>query len=152
MHSRIFQIEKEKVTKDEYITTDHLPDWFYTIADYTDDDCNRQSDIDWLAIIIGNIATVIGDKITFSSDVRSYFKDKYESFIKAAKELEEVSLDNFITTCGVNSTLYRLKEAYSDKYGFYVYNDSMLSTLDDFMRTVKDGETYYIGGIVDYHW
>lgn len=153
MHSRIFQIEPEPVEKDDYINTNILPDWFtYSIADYTDDSPDRAEDIEWLMIHIGDIATRDKDKLTFSSNVRRYFKDSYESFIKAAKKLTEVSFDNFVSTCGVSNTFTHLKDSYSDEYGFYVYSEGLLSTLDDFMRTVKDGETYYFGGTLDYHF
>ncbi len=154
MHSRIFQIEREALTEDEYIDSDSIPEWFTnSVADYTSDDCSREDDIDWLmSVALGNIATVDGNKLTFSSDVRRYFKEKHEAFIKAAEKLSETTFEDFVSSYSVDSVLFNLKEAYNDRYGFYVYSDDgFLDTMDNFMRQVKDGETYFIGGIVDYH-
>lgn len=154
MHSRIFQIEKESIPKEDYITADCIPDWFtYSIADYVSDDCDREDDINWLIESdLEDIASVIGDKLIFTSNTRSYFKSNYDTFIRAAKELSEVTIDNFIEGHTVSTPLYRLKKSFDDGYGFYVYRDNNLWTLDEFMRTVKDGEIYYIGGTVDYHF
>ena len=155
MHSRIFQIGKEPLTKEEYIVSSSIPEWFtYSVADYIDDDCNRESDIDWLmSAALGGVASVDGDKLVFH-DTSRYFEGKYEAFIKAAEQLTKTSFDNFLSCCAVRAVLFNLKEAYNDRYGFYVYNsdDDSLDTLDDFMRSVKDGETYYIGGVIDYHY
>lgn len=153
MHSRIFQIEKEVVPEEERIDSDCIPEWFTnSVADYTSDATDREDDIDWLmAAALGDICSAEGDKLTFSSDVRRYFKDKHDAFVKAAERLTKVEFDDFVSDHGVYSILFNLKEAYDDKYGFYVYSNDELYTLDAFMRTVQDGEVYYIGGTVDYH-
>lgn len=154
MHSRIFQIEKEALSEEEYIDSNSIPEWFTnSVGDYTSDACSREDDIDWLmATALGDVATIDGGKLTFSSDVRRYFKDKHEAFIKAAEKLSETSFEDFVHNYSVDSVLFNLKKAYSDRYGFYVYSDDgFLDTLDNFMRQVKDGEIYFIGGVVDYH-
>ncbi len=154
MHSRIFQIEKEVVPEDEYIISADIPEWFTnSLADYVDDDCDREDDIDWLMTCsIGNFAARDGDKLTFTSDTRGYFKDKHEAFIKAAQKLTEVPFEAFVDDYGVYSIFYNLKEAYNDKHSFYVYSDGYLHTMDEWMRQVKPGETYYLGGVIDYHF
>lgn len=155
MHSRIFQIEKNALTEEDYITSSSIPEWFtYSIADYTSDDCNREDEIDWLMTdVLGGIATVDGNKLTFSSDVRRYFKGNHEAFINAAKKLSNVTFDDFVYKHSVDTVLFSLEEAYSDRYGLYVYSDDgFFDTLDNFIRQAKDGETYFIGGVVDYHY
>lgn len=154
MHSRIFQIEKSPVAKDEYITSDYIPEWFTnSVADYTSDASDREEDIEWLmSTELCDIASVVGNKLIFSSDVSRYFKKKYESFITAAEILSKTTFDDFVGSNSVYSNIFKLKESYSDRYGFYVYcEDGFLDTLDNFMRGVKCGEIYYIGGVVDYH-
>ena len=153
MHSRIFQIEKEVVTEEEYIDSDLIPEWFtQSVADYTSDGCDREDDIDWLmSAALGEVAMVENGKLTFSSDVRRYFKRKHDAFVKAAEQVAKVEFNDFVSNHNVYSFLFNLKEAYNDKYGFYVYSNDELCTLDEFMRTVGDGDVYYIGGTVDYH-
>ena len=155
MHSRIFQIGKEPMTKEEYINSSSIPEWFtYSIADYIDDDCDRKSDIDWLIATLGGIASVDGDKLIFHHGAGRYFSGKYKAFVKAAEQLVKTSFDDFLSGYAVGTVLFNLKEAYDDRYGFYIYNsdDDSFGTLDDFMRGIKDGDTYYVGGVVDYHY
>ena len=155
MHSRIFQIEKEALTKEDYINSGSIPAWFTdSIADSISDACNREEDIDWLmTAALDGIATVDGNKLNFSSDVRRFFKENHKAFIEAAEELSGTTLEDFVSSFSVYSTLFHLNEAYSNRYGFYVYHDDgILDTLDNFVRHVKDGVTYYIGGVVDYHF
>jgi len=157
LHSRIFQLEKECLPEEEYISSDTIPDWFTDeIADYVSDDVDRDNDIEWLmAGAIGGCCSREGNKIIFS-DTRKYFEGKYEDFVNAAKELSGCTLDAFISGHKIWSNLYSLKRAFNNKVGFYVYSESNngygeLDTLDNFMRVVKPGDVYYIGGIVDYH-
>ena len=155
MHSRIFQLERKALTEDDYIDSGSIPEWFTnSIADYTSDACSREHDIGWLMTDgIGDIATVDGNKLTFSSDVRKYFREKYETFIKAAEKLLKTTFDDFVSGYPVESAFFILRDAFNDRYGFYVYSDDgFFDTLDNFMHRVKGGETYFIGGIVDYHF
>ena len=154
MHSRIFQIEKEPIKKEDYIDSFSIPEWFTeSVADYASDDSNREEDIEWLmSAALGSIASVEGNKIIFSSDINEYFKEKYKEFANAAKELYTATLTEFISGDSIDMALFRLKSAYDDRYSFYIYSDYDLCTLDDFMRHVKAGETYFIGGTVDYHF
>ena len=155
MHGRIFQLELNPVPRSERIDSSDIPGWFSYISDFTDDCVDVEYSTEWLLKgAIGNVASLLGDKLVFDEwDVRRrYFVDKYKKFVKAAGELSSVAFDDFISTCGVDMIMRRLSEAYDDKYGFYVFSEGELCTLDDFMRTVKDGETYYLGGIVDYHY
>ena len=153
MHSRIFQIEREAISKEEYIDSDCIPEWFTnSVADYTSDGCDREEDIDWLmTAALGEMATYDGGKLTFPSDVRRYFKEKYTAFIKAAEQLSKAEFNDFVSGRNIYSILFNLKAAYDDRYGFYVYCNDELQTLDAFMRTVNEGDVFFIGGTVDYH-
>ena len=48
--------------------------------------------------------------------------------------------------------MYDLKKSYSDQFGFYVWNEDELYTMQQWMRTVEPLGTYYLGGVVDYHF
>lgn len=154
MHSRIFQIEKEPVLEDDYISEYSIPDWFTEqIADYVNGDCDRNEDIDWLMSCgISKFAALEGDKLTFTSDIRGYFKEKHEEFVEAAQKLAKVPFDDFVNSYGVESTLFNLRSAYEDEYSFYICSDDHIQTMDSWMRTVQPGEVYYFGGVVDYHF
>ena len=54
--------------------------------------------------------------------------------------------------CGLDSAMYDLKKSYSDQFGFYVWNEDELYTMQQWMRTVEPLGTYYLGGVVDYHF
>lgn len=46
MHSRIFQVDTERIKPEDRIISDNIPEWFMQqIADYTNDDTNRDEDI-----------------------------------------------------------------------------------------------------------
>ena len=152
MHSRIFQIEKKPIPESEYINSFFIPDWFtQSIADYTSDDCNRDEDIDWLRSVLESVARIDGCRLTFYAPIPCYFKKKHEAFIEAAKKLIGITLDDFVHRSDVAYTLYDLSESYREKYGFYVYYNDEIITMDDFIRYVKVDEDYFIGGTVDHH-
>ena len=49
MHSRIIELSKDPILKNERMCESSVPDWFYhSIADYTDADTDRDHDIKWL--------------------------------------------------------------------------------------------------------
>lgn len=156
MHSRIFQLEKAPVKIEDYIDKSCIGDWFVSeIADYVDDDLGefgREKSIDWLMEHIGKVSSLVGDKLTFTSDIRPYFKEKYEEFMATLKALVDcTTLNTFSLPHGIAAKVWNLNRAYCDKSGFYIYNDYELMGLDTFMRSVRAGETYYIGAVLDYH-
>ena len=54
MHSRIIELSKEPVLKQERISEASIPEWFYnTIADYTDANTDRDHDIKWMSQRMG---------------------------------------------------------------------------------------------------
>ena len=55
MHSRIIELSKEPVLKQERISEASIPEWFCnTIADYTDANTDRDHDIKWFLSCVGN--------------------------------------------------------------------------------------------------
>lgn len=50
MHSRIFQVSAAPIAKEDYISSADYEDHWFTreIADYVSDNCDRDSDIEWL--------------------------------------------------------------------------------------------------------
>ena len=152
MHSRIIELSRKIVEVDDRICEDDYYDngFIGNIADYVAE-CNRIDAIEWFAGYLQS-RDVITEfdfvKMVFSSDVKEkFFRDKYEEFKKLTSEL---SFEEFTDSFGMD--LYRIQNCISEKFGFYVHYDGCYYTLDNFIREcVKDGETWYIGGVLDYH-
>lgn len=82
----------------------------------------------------------------------AYFRQAHASFVRLSGKLaRETTLDGFIRD-KPEGDLFALREAYNERYGWYVYYDTMTMTLDDFMRHhAKPGNRYYYGSSVYYH-
>lgn len=157
MHSRIFQISRNPIKKDCYLSEfDYEDHWFtYQIADYVSDTSDPERDYEWLNEVKG--ITVDAKKKTLTIDSKAeYFNGKYHEFTMLAKTLSEISLNEFITN-EKNLDEYRMRQAYEDKVGFYVDDNSEyfgMATLDSFMRSQKvcEGDVFHLGAVIDYHF
>ena len=160
MHSRIFQIESLPVDVEDRICADSIPEWFTgSIADYVSDvsDENHNEELEWLmSTSFGRVCTRDGDTLTFKIDIGDYFDEYFEKFKKAVDALSKIDFNQFVAKstvcCGLDSAMYDLKKSYSDQFGFYVWNEDELYTMQQWMRTVEPLGTYYLGGVVDYHF
>lgn len=157
MHSRIYQISTKPIHKDDYIEESNYYDhWFLnSVADYVDEDTDRAEDIEWLkdccearGISFGKDK---GGEYLIVEDKSKYFAQKFERFQRTLSELLPITLDEFISAaCGMQ--MYNLKDAYDEKFGFYVDGDEFsLDTFDTFIRYAEVGTKYYIGATIDYH-
>lgn len=157
MHSRIFQISKTPICKDDYIDESRYYDhWFVgSVADYVNGDTNREDDIMWLAECYGKRGISFGKddygKYFIIEDRAKFFGLDFEQFRKVLKEISTTTLDDFIGgKCGWQ--LCSLKAAYSDEIGFYVDGDEIgFETFSDFVRYAELSVKYYIGATIDYH-
>ncbi len=160
MHSRIFQMSKTPIDRDDYIEEDKYYDHWFTssIADYVDGDTDRDDDIVWLKDCYEKKGLSFGQddngEYFIIEDKTKYFEANFEKFQKELKELSEKTLDDFMGGES-NMSLYRLKASYDDELGFYVDDRNEyhgLVTFDRFMRCATVGEKYYIGATIDYHF
>ena len=56
MHSRIIELSKDPILKNERMCESSVPDWFYhSIADYTDADTDRDHDIKWFLDAVARV-------------------------------------------------------------------------------------------------
>ena len=159
MHSRIYQISKAPIDRDDYIGEDKYYDhWFLnSIADYVNEDTNRDDDIEWIQDCYGNKGLSFGQddngEYFIIEDRTKYFEAKFEEFKKELEELSKKTLDDFMDRS--NMSLFRLKDSYDDEFGFYIDDNGEyqgLATFDEFMRCTTVGTKYYIGATIDYHW
>ena len=159
MHSRIFQMSPDPINKGEYISeSDYYEHWFTNeIADYVNDDCNRDEDIKWLGDYPRGYV-VDKDSNGYYIIVNSkeeYFANAFNRFKEALEKLGTPTIGAFVSTHGVD--LWPLKDSYEDEFGFYVDYSAYdcgreLMTFDRFIRRCDIGQKYYIGGTVDYHF
>lgn len=154
MHSRIFQVSMEPIPKEDYIGESFYYDHWFTneIADYVNGDTNRDSDIEWLQGFSESFAfgTDNGGEYFIVKDKVKYFEPNFKRFMDAVNTIKDYTLEDFIG--GFYGAMYQLKDAYEDKFGFYVNADGETMTLDSFVRGCATGEKYYIGATIDYHF
>jgi len=157
MHSKIYQISTTPIDKCNYIEEDDYYDHWFTnsIADYVSENTDRDDDIKWLEDCLCNEGLSFGTdnngEYFIVSNKAKYFESKFEEFKKMLKELSNATFDDFIGyQC--DSQMYRLREVYEDKFGFYVDQDGDLMVFDEFIRRSHGSEKYYIGATIDYHF
>jgi hypothetical protein len=153
MHSRIFQITKEPIPQDEWLTHDDIVDtWFIgEIADYVAES-DRAEDIAWLKETTKGVFEVLdeGDQIKIKflpGGKKEHFGERFHDLKEA---VEQLTLEQF---CNDGMEEYNIRTLVLDRFSFYVYDDERgLIPLDTFIRRGEEGIEYYLGGTVDYHY
>lgn len=152
MHSRIFQVSLNPISDLDYITeSDYWDHWFTnSVADYVNGDCDRNNDIKWLTkcakgYTIGSDEN--GEYLIITSKTE-YFSLAFKYFKETLDKIKDYTVENFAQ--GFHE-MWSLKNAYEEKFGFYVDADGELLSFDSFVRLCAEGEKYYIGGTIDYH-
>ena len=152
MHSRIFQVSMEPIDKDDYIEESYYYDHWFTnsVADYVSDDCDRKKDIQWLKDCVNGIAFGYDDHgVCFVvKSKEEYFSRAFDAFKNVLERIKDCTIEEFAT--GIDG-MWKLKDLYEEKFGFYVDADGELMAFDSFVRHCTVGRKYYIGGTVDYH-
>lgn len=160
MHSKIIQISSKPIPEDEWVDESDYYDELIGVADYV---ANITRDV--RDGIIDEFCDGLvferqeNDRVVIKSKA-FYFEKKYEDFQKNLEKIKGVSFADF---CGRNprkaweleSNVCMVSSAYSDRYGTYVDDRGEydgIVTLDNFVRRSKDGDAFYIGGVVDYHF
>ena len=151
MHSRIYQLTKEPIYNDEWLTEADLYDTSFIgeIADYvsTQPEEEREEDIEWFLQGKEKVFAREGDKLTLLPGAKhAYFAKRYNKF---KEKIANFTLDDFCNNYKVWESLNILRDTFS----FYVYTDEGgWKPLDTFIRESVEGDVFYIGGIVDYHF
>lgn len=170
MHSRIFQVSKEPITEEYYISESTFYDSSFIgeVADYVNENTDRADDINWLKEYIGNRGGVeINEEegtITIV-DKKQFFEKSFDTFKELLNKLANTNIIQFSGTAesgdmensrfAFSSLMYDLEcEAEGDKFGFYVYDNEdwgYPARLDEWIRSTKNGDKYYFGATIDYH-
>lgn len=158
-HSNIFQISSKPIGRGHWTVADDYVDTGFVgeIADYVDDltEEERLGCLEWCEkydIAPGIEVDAKAETIKIVSK-EEYFREKWKKTAAAAMKLAEMPLKEFATS--------EAQEALDD-IGYYgnsrhdLYADAPdiwgFCPFDEFVRNVNDGDVFYIGGIVDYHW
>lgn len=155
MHSKIFQLERTPLKEEEFVTEEEFYDNFVgSIADYVDSDIDREEEILYFVNQLkpyGIIFYPEEQSILFKEG----FKEKYflEKFNKLKQLTSELTLKEF---AGIETfdelKLWRIKQLIEDKFGIYIYTKNYWTPLDAFLREMEEGEKYYFGSVIDYHY
>lgn len=157
MHSRIFQISREPINKDEYISeADYYDSGFIgEIADYVSDYTDRDDDIELIKARLEGVADFNGDSFTIKNQ-RKYFEKKFSNFLETIEDISLLTFEDFCTDeSDFSYKMYKLESAYRDKFKFYINDNGEYAgtePIDDFMRRAKNGDVFYIGATLDYHF
>ena len=151
MHSRIFQVSSEPIKKEDYIEeATYWDHWFIgEIADYVADS-DRNYDIKWLKGCCDGVTFGTNDNGEYFivESKEQYFQHKFKRFKNAVDTIKSCTLEEFTKEM---HAVWELKNAYEERFGFYVDTDGELLNFDNFIRLCVTNEKYYIGGTIDYH-
>ena len=171
MHSRIFQVSKEPINEEDYISESTFYDSSFLgeVADYVNQDTDRNDDLNWLKENIehrgGGIEVNVDEGTITIVDKKKFFEKSFDTFKELLDKLANTNIIQFSGTAesgdmensrfAFSSLMYDLEcEAEGDKFGFYVYDNEdwgYPARLDEWIRSTKNGDKYYFGATIDYH-
>lgn len=156
-HDRIFEIDTSPV-KDSggwLVASDlyEAPGFIGAVADYVyDEGVDRDTEIlDFIMTALNNSLIAFNEvekAIVFLPGFRrDYFAKRFREFKKQA---EAMSFEDFIEE---NHSLRRhnLVQTINNKFDTYIYM-GYCKSLDQFVRQMIEGEKYYFGGVVGFHY
>lgn len=169
MHSRIFQLIQQGGEYDEenLITADWIEDRDMPFADYLADIHPDEftEEYEWMKSHYKNFSRIqfsIDDEgrhlVTFKKGCQEeYFRDR---LIDLKDKVEALTIESFSKDFDYEENkffleVFGIKMLIENKYGFHVYEDYP-TPMDRFIRELNfadvDEHTYYLGGVVDYHF
>ena len=164
MHSRIFQIERNPISEEEWIGETEACDFVDAIgiADYADSDLDGDS-VQFckedLCKIFHAELEADGSVLVKKDTLTEYLDEKHRYFKDLAQKASIMPFEEFTKYC--NTLIFELKAAYDDEYGYYVYSsDGYFETFDSYVRRLynkMEKESVnevrlYLGNVLDYHF
>jgi hypothetical protein len=153
MHSLIIQVGKEPFEKEDYINFWDFSDGFVpNIADYVAD-LDSTGMLNGIKNVFGIRKDVfkLGERTVTIKSKELYFEQKFKDFTKYLKKVSENATLNAFIKGDLAYDLWMLNSLHNENREVYIY-DGYPITMDEWMRYVKNGESYHIGGVVDYHF
>ena len=154
MHSRIFHITKEP---ENYTAIDPERYYEWPPADYVtpmDKENVYYETNEWLKGRTG--FNVDSNKATIQiKSKEEALKPFYKGFMDGLKDAQSMSFEEFSEKWPFHAGWEKAKNAFSQEYGIYFDDndeDFGMVTLQDFIRSAKEGVTYHVVGVFDYHY
>ena len=159
MHSRIFQVSAEKEFE-RASEVDYFEDFLGSIADSVE----VVEDKDAVLYDIERLERFLNGAVMFNDDYsmmtivnkRLYFEKCYGEFKASLDKLYSKATEDTFCDGGLDTDMYSVNSSYDDKFGYYIDISGDCSgfpiTVSEFMREVKDGDTFYMGTVTDYHF
>ena len=155
MHSIIIQVGDKPIKKDAYISAKDFVDGFVPyIADYTAN-LNDQTIDEAINLVFDNndIFELDTNKRTvLIKGKKEYFKESFYDFNAYLERLQKKATIESFTDGSLCCDWIALMMAYEDTHGIYISDENGLKTFDQWMREKENGELFFIGGVVDYHF
>jgi len=157
---KIYQIGMKPVKKQDYLTEDYFfeHEFLRNVATNIEKTPNRIKAMRSFRERMEKInAAVFSDSNMFvfsSNGKENHFSCRYSSYLSAVSNLQSVTLSEFCCQQGeFDDKTYALNQAVCDRFGDYVQipEEDCIVPIDEFIRNAKIGESYYIGGILDYY-
>ncbi len=162
MHSKIYQISSQPISKEDYASPSDFYDNSGDFADYIGDEVlgeERENYIGWFAVSVKDVFTAVGDGVLVykGKEALHEFKQKWADRIK--EMANELTADNLLTEL----RLFSLREVTERTHVDISYR----VTIEDWCGGVaypfgelfewansqlKEGDHIYIGAIIDYHY
>lgn len=163
MYSTIIELSSTPIAEEDRASHEEIPDWFRDgIADYTEDADDRELSLRSFAQALDGYAdfNIEENSLTLKADAKKqFFQRAYRKYKETLEKLAQVPLEEFSglaqTPSGADSLshlMYSLRGTIEDRFGAYIYEDEELSTLDEWLRYASNGVSYYIGGVMAYHY
>ena len=155
-HCCIFEISRQRIPEDEWLTADEFTENSYfldTVADYVrdTDKGERDSCLRWLGEVapdtFGLTEGQNGDrKIRLLPGGReAFFRERLDRLKEIVGAME---IRDFLD----RQKVLAIKDLIGEKYTFYFRLDGTYRTIEDFLRATEEGEEFHVGAVLDYHY
>lgn len=161
MHSKIFQISSKPISKDEYTSSETYYDNSSSFADYIGEEVEdweqRDNCVGYLAHDLRGLFTAVGrDHLVYlGEDALHSFLQEWADDIKA--RAAELTADNILA----NQRLWNLRATTNEthrcsSYRVHIeewngYAGPFKDIIEWAANELKEGDSIYIGAIIDYH-
>lgn len=160
MHSKIFQISKSPIDKEDYASPCYYYDNSDEFADYIGDEEEgefREDCIKYLAKWLSDLFSYDGKAFVYKGkDALQEFKRKWA---EAIKDLASgLTADNILSDGNINKLKALARETHLDtsfRFDIEEWNGwagPMHDLIDYAEYNLKSGDRIYIGAVIDYHY